>query len=191
MGGSCRFYDRELTVVVVVAERRRFCLQEGNIQMSSFHGHESVASSSVLPPQWVDDVDGVNDALADIQRLMDVLQSLHASRVGSVFGRDLDDMEGKIEKLTRDITGMAHAEQKMLMAYNDTSNRVRCSLLVLPFFFRPLSTCREIASTCRWSDATSGRRRGYNWSQHSKKVGCNPVMFDWESKGAKLTSSVK
>jgi syntaxin 16 len=74
--------------------------------MSSFQGHDSLASSSILPPQWVDDVDGVNDALADIQRLMDVLQSLHASRVGSVFGRDLDDMEGKIEKLTRDITGM-------------------------------------------------------------------------------------
>ena len=64
-----------------------------------------MASSSILPPQWVDDVDGINDVLADVQRLMDVLQSLHASRVGSVFGRDLDDMEVKIEKLTRDITG--------------------------------------------------------------------------------------
>jgi len=72
---------------------------------SSFQDHDALASSSILPPQWVDDVDGINDVLADVQRLMDVLQSLHASRVGSVFGRDLDDMEVKIEKLTRDITG--------------------------------------------------------------------------------------
>jgi syntaxin 16 len=61
--------------------------------------------SSALPPQWVDDVDAVNAELTDITRQMDILRSLHSSRVGSVFGKDLDDMEGKIEKLTRDITG--------------------------------------------------------------------------------------
>jgi len=40
------------------------------------------------------------------------LASLHASRLGSIFGKDLDDMEGEIESLTRDITGrFRHAEQ--------------------------------------------------------------------------------
>jgi syntaxin 16 len=60
---------------------------------------------TALPPQWVDDVDAVHTELSEIVRMMDILQSLHASRVGSVFGKDLDDMEGRIEKLTQDITG--------------------------------------------------------------------------------------
>jgi len=33
---------------------------------------------------------------------------MHATRVGSVFGKDLDNMEGQIEKMTRDITGTLH-----------------------------------------------------------------------------------
>ena len=56
-------------------------------------------------PAWVEDVDAVNEVLSDIQRQMDSLHSMHATRVGSVFGKDLDNMEGQIEKLTRDITG--------------------------------------------------------------------------------------
>lgn len=74
--------------------------EEGGIQMSSFK-----SSSTALPPQWVDDVDAVHAELAEIVRMMGILQSLHSSRVGSVFGKDLDDMEGKIEKLTQDVTG--------------------------------------------------------------------------------------
>ena len=56
-----------------------------------------MSSLSNSPPSWVGDVDRVKDALAEIQRMMDNLQSLHASRVGSVFGKDLDDMEGRNE----------------------------------------------------------------------------------------------
>jgi len=63
------------------------------------------SGTAALPPQWVDDVDAVNNEISEIVRLMAGLQSLHSSRVGSVFGKDLDDMEGKIEKLTTDITG--------------------------------------------------------------------------------------
>ena len=63
------------------------------------------SQTTALPPQWVDDVDAVHSELSEIVRLMDILQSLHASRVGSVFGKDLDDMEGRIEKLTQDVTG--------------------------------------------------------------------------------------
>jgi syntaxin 16 len=68
--------------------------------MSSLH-----SAQTALPPQWVDDVDAVNTELGEIVRMMDILQSLHSSRVGSVFGKDLDNMEGKIEKLTQDVTG--------------------------------------------------------------------------------------
>jgi len=66
------------------------------------------------PPSWVEDVDAVNDVLTDIQRQMDQLHSLHATRVGSVFGKDLDDMEGRIEKLTSDITdAFRYAERRL------------------------------------------------------------------------------
>lgn len=57
------------------------------------------------PPQWVENVDAINEILSDIQREMERLQNMHAQRVGSVFGKDLDNMEGQIEKLTQDITG--------------------------------------------------------------------------------------
>lgn len=77
-----------------------FGVQEGGIQMSSI-----TSQTTALPPQWVDDVDAVHTELSEIVRMMDILQSLHASRVGSVFGKDLDDMEGRIEKLTQDVTG--------------------------------------------------------------------------------------
>lgn len=67
--------------------------------------------SHSLPPRWVDDVDEINSSLADIQRLMTSLASLHASRLGSIFGNDLEQMEGEIESITRDITNkFRHAE---------------------------------------------------------------------------------
>jgi len=60
--------------------------------------------SQSLPPRWVDDVDEIHGSLADITRLMASLASLHASRLGSIFGNDLEQMEGEIESITRDIT---------------------------------------------------------------------------------------
>ena len=54
------------------------------------------SSPSTLPPDWVNDVDAVNAAISDIHRLMSELQSMHASRIGTVFGRDLDTMERQI-----------------------------------------------------------------------------------------------
>ena len=71
-------------------------------------------AASVLPPQWVDDVDAVHQELADITRLLGVLQSMHSSRVGSVFGRDLDEVEEKIEKLTQDITDRFRTAERYL-----------------------------------------------------------------------------
>lgn len=71
------------------------------------------STTAALPPQWVDDVDAVNAEVSEIVRMMDLLQSLHSSRVGSVFGKDLDDMEGRIEKVTQDVTGKVFLSRKL------------------------------------------------------------------------------
>lgn len=70
--------------------------------------------NSNMPPSWVEDVEAVKAALGDIQRRMDDLESLHASRVGSVFGKDLDDMEGRIEVMTRDVTDKFRQAERSL-----------------------------------------------------------------------------
>ena len=71
-------------------------------------------SSSTLPPDWVNDVDAVNAAISDIHRLMSELQSMHASRIGTVFGRDLDTMERQIERKTTDITTLFRKAERSL-----------------------------------------------------------------------------
>jgi len=93
-------------------------MEEGGIQLSTMSNH-----SSTLPPQWVDDVDAVNSELTDITRQMELLRSLHSSRVGSVFGKDLDDMEGKIEKLTRDITDRFRTAERYLQRVGAATRR--------------------------------------------------------------------
>ena len=80
-------------------------------------------SASALPPQWVDDVDAVHQELSDITRLVGVLQSMHSSRVGSVFGKDLDEVEGKIEKLTRDITDRFRTAERYLQRVGTATRR--------------------------------------------------------------------
>ncbi len=72
------------------------------------------SSSSTLPPDWVNDVDAVNAAISDIHRLMSELQSMHASRIGTVFGRDLDTMERQIERKTTDITTLFRKAERNL-----------------------------------------------------------------------------
>ena len=47
-------------------------------------------AAPALPPIWVDDVDAVNGLLADITRSMGILTAMHATRIGTVFGKDLD-----------------------------------------------------------------------------------------------------
>lgn len=65
-------------------------------------------------PSWVGDVDQVKSILSSIRTQMEDLRSLHASRVGSVFGRDLDDMEHRIESMTRDITDRFRKAERIL-----------------------------------------------------------------------------
>lgn len=93
-------------------------VEEGGIQMTSL-----TSSTDALPPQWVDDVDSVNAALEDIVRMMGILQSMHSNRVGSVFGKDLDQVEGRIEKLTRDITDKFRQAERVLQRVGAATRR--------------------------------------------------------------------
>lgn len=68
-------------------------------------------------------MDAIHAELSDISRLMSVLQSLHASRVGSVFGRDLEDMEGKIERMTHDITDKFRVAERLLQRVGTATKR--------------------------------------------------------------------
>jgi syntaxin 16 len=54
---------------------------------------------------------------------MGVLKSMHSSRVGSVFGKDLDEVEGKIEKLTRGITDRFRTAERYLQRVGTATRR--------------------------------------------------------------------
>jgi len=92
--------------------------------MSSLSSSSSgQAATTALPPQWVDDVDAVHTELREIVRMMDILQSLHSSRVGSVFGKDLDDMEGRIEKMTQEVTDRFRQAERYLKRVGAATRR--------------------------------------------------------------------
>lgn len=98
-------------------------MMEEGIPMTPTMSFGSGANSN-LPPQWVDEVDAVNGLLSDIFRLMGILNSMHATRVGTVFGRDLDDMEAKIENMTGDITNKFRQAEKLLTRVGIATKRV-------------------------------------------------------------------
>ena len=79
-------------------------LMEEGIQMTAMDGQ----------PSWVKDVEAIERCLVDIQQQMQDLQSMHATRVGSVFGRDLPDMERKIETKTSQITDQFRYAERLL-----------------------------------------------------------------------------
>jgi hypothetical protein len=106
--------------------------EEGGIQMGNLNGSTdaTTSSSSSLqqsqsqqPPQWVDDVNAVERCLLDIRREMDTLHNMHAQRVGSVFGKDLANMEGRIEALTRDITDTFRMAERHLQKVGVATRR--------------------------------------------------------------------
>ena len=74
-------------------------------------------------PAWVEDVDAVESCLTEIQHQMTSLKSMHAQRVGSVFGRDLDDMEGRIEKMTQNITDAFRKAERHLQKVGMATKR--------------------------------------------------------------------
>ena len=85
--------------------------EEGSngIQMSSLNGRRA-------PPGWVKHVDAVEQSLLTIQAQMNDLQALHSQRVGSVFGKNLDNMEGRIDKMTNAITDEFRVAERHLQA---------------------------------------------------------------------------
>ncbi|KAL7574586.1 hypothetical protein ACA910_015936 [Epithemia clementina (nom. ined.)] len=96
-------------------------MEEGQgIQMSTLG---SSSSSSQKPPAWVEDVDAVEQCLSEIQSQMATLKSMHSQRVGSVFGRDLEHMEGKIEALTQEITGAFRTAERHLQRVGIATKR--------------------------------------------------------------------
>ena len=78
---------------------------------------------SDIKPAWVSDVDAVESCLAEIQQHMKDLQSMHAQRVGSVFGRDLEDMEHLIEKKTADVTDQFRYAERLLQKVGMATRR--------------------------------------------------------------------
>jgi hypothetical protein len=91
--------------------------EEGDIQMGILGGNRSTK------PSWVDDVDAVEDVLRHIQQQMKDLQSMHAQRVGSVFGKDLEDMEHLIERRTADITDQFRYAERLLQKVGVATRR--------------------------------------------------------------------
>lgn len=85
----------------------------GSIQMANLGNG---VSSNKGPPGWVKHVDAVEHSLHTIQSQMSDLQSLHSQRVGSVFGKDLPNMEGRIDKLTQQITDEFRVAERHLQA---------------------------------------------------------------------------
>ena len=100
-------------------ERHDLMMEEGQggIQMSTLNNNNNTnngTSSRKKPPSWVEDVDAIEQCLSEIQSQMSTLQSMHSQRVGSVFGRDLERMEGQIESLTQEITGAFRIAERHL-----------------------------------------------------------------------------
>jgi syntaxin 16 len=79
----------------------------GGIQMSTL---------GKAPPAWVKHVDAVEQSLDTIKSQMNDLQALHSQRVGSVFGKNLDNMEGRIDKMTNAITDEMRLAERHLQA---------------------------------------------------------------------------
>lgn len=74
-------------------------------------------------PSWVGDVDSVERSLDHIKSQMNQLQSMHSQRVGSVFGKDLENMEGRIEALTEKITDEFRTAERYLQKVGMATRR--------------------------------------------------------------------
>jgi hypothetical protein len=86
-------------------------------------GSSGMIELNSLKPSWVSDVDAVESCLADIAQHMKDLQSMHAQRVGSVFGRDLADMEHSIEKKTASVTDLFRKAERLLQSVGVATRR--------------------------------------------------------------------
>jgi len=87
---------------------------DDHLLMEGGNSRSNDACAATLPPSWVSDVDSVNTTVSEIQHLMSELASMHASRIGTVFGRDLDNMERQIERKTTEVTGLFRKAERYL-----------------------------------------------------------------------------
>ena len=74
-------------------------------------------------PDWVSDVEIVERCITDITQQMKELQSRHAQRIGSVFGRDLQNMETVIEQQTSIITDQFRVAERLLQKVGYATKR--------------------------------------------------------------------
>jgi hypothetical protein len=79
--------------------------------------------AGVKKPEWVADVEIVEKCITDITQQMKELQSRHAQRIGSVFGRDLQNMETVIEQQTSIITEQFRVAERLLQKVGYATKR--------------------------------------------------------------------
>mmetsp|Transcript_3256 Transcript_3256/g.7215 ORF Transcript_3256/g.7215 Transcript_3256/m.7215 type:complete len:319 (-) Transcript_3256:5131-6087(-) len=97
-----------------ISQKKHDGFNDDHLLMEDGNALNNNVYASVLPPDWVNDVDSVNATVGDIQRLMSELASMHASRIGTVFGRDLDNMERQIERKTTEVTTLFRKAERYL-----------------------------------------------------------------------------
>jgi len=114
-GGSHDDDDGHSLMLMEEGDGRDNGIQMTNLNQQQHHHQQQ--------PPWVVDVDRVKSILQEIQRQMDDLRSLHASRVGSVFGKDLDDMEVRIQHMTRDVTDKFRRAERILRQVGAATRR--------------------------------------------------------------------
>jgi hypothetical protein len=91
-----------------------------DIEMNTLRTNQGSHKSK---PDWVHDVEIVEGCIADITQQMKELQSRHAQRVGSVFGRDLHNMESIIEQQTSVITEQFRTAERLLQKVGYATKR--------------------------------------------------------------------
>lgn len=77
----------------------------------------------VLRPNWANDVDTIHNIISDINCLIELLGSLHTSRVGTVFGNDFDDMEARIDNITKDLTSKFYQAECLLNSVGSVTRK--------------------------------------------------------------------
>ena len=92
-----------------------------DIEMNTLGGSSLNAGNK--KPEWVSDVEIVEKCINDITQQMKELQSRHAQRVGSVFGRDLQNMESVIEQQTSIITEQFRTAERLLQKVGYATKR--------------------------------------------------------------------
>lgn len=72
------------------------------------------AAVATAPPSWVSDVASIESCLTTIATYTKDLQGMHAQRINSVFGRDLDHREEAIEEKTARVTDLFRQAERLL-----------------------------------------------------------------------------